>query len=350
MGGARLRERGSQADPGMVGGTTWRSRAANRKPQRNCRKETMRVLLTGGAGFIGSHVADHLLTRGHEVAVVDNLSSGKRENVSDEAGFYERDIRDGCAEVFEEFVPEALCHQAAQVDVRRSAREPDFDADVNVIGTIRLLENCIRYNVAGVVFASTGGAVYGEQREFPASEDHPQYPVSPYGVSKLAGERYLNYYYAQYGLRYVALRYANVYGPRQDPHGEAGVVAIFSGNLADGRTSTINGTGKQTRDFVYVEDVAHANILALESGPSPGAYNIGTGKETSVKRLYELLRGISGKDLAPEQGPAKPGEQTRSLVDPAKATRVLGWHPETKLAAGLEETLSFFGTRQDSQR
>src|ERR687889_744970 len=260
----------------------------------------MRVLLTGGAGFIGSHVADHLLARGHEVAVVDDLSSGKRENVPEGTVFYERDVRDGCAEIFEEFVPEALCHQAAQMDVRRSVREPAFDADVNVIGTIRLLENCVCYNVGKVIFASTGGAVYGEQREFPAPEDHPQYPISPYGVSKLAGERYLNYYHEQYRIRYVALRYANVYGPRQDPHGEAGVVAIFSGNLADGRTSTINGTGEQTRDYVYVKDVACANVLALENEAPPGAYNVGTGSETSVNELYRLLLKISGKDLTPE--------------------------------------------------
>jgi UDP-glucose 4-epimerase len=171
----------------------------------------MRVLLTGGAGFIGSHVADRLLERGHEVAVVDDLSSGKRENVPDRARFYETDIRSGCKEVFEDFEPEALCHQAAQMDVRRSVREPDFDADVNVLGTVRLVENCIRYGVGRGVFDSTGGAVYGEQHEFPVPEGHPQYPVSPYGVSKLAGERYLHFYNAQYGLSYVALRYANVY-------------------------------------------------------------------------------------------------------------------------------------------
>src|ERR671914_654442 len=234
----------------------------------------MRVLLTGGAGFIGSHVADHLLARGHEVAVVDDLSSGKRENVPEGVAFYERDVRDGCAEVFEEFVPEALCHQAAQMDVRRSVREPDFDADVNVIGTIRLLENCVRYNVAEVIFASTGGAVYGEQREFPAPEDHQQYPISPYGVSKLAGERYLNYYHAQYGLRYVALRYANVYGPRQDPHGEAGVVAIFCGRILKGEPMTVFGDGSQTRDYVYVAGRARGRGAA-RAAPAGGAAAVG---------------------------------------------------------------------------
>ena len=303
----------------------------------------MRVLLSGGAGFIGSHVADQLLARGHEVAVVDNLSSGKRENVPEGAIFYERDIREGCAEVFEEFRPETLCHQAAQIDVRRSVREPDFDAEINVLGTIRLLENCIRYSVEKVVFASTGGAIYGEQYEFPAPEEHPLYPVSPYGVSKLAGERYLHFYHAQYGLGYAALRYGNVYGPRQDPHGEAGVVAIFCGNLAAGRTSTIYGTGEQTRDYVYVGDVARANVLALEGEVLPGAYNIGTGIETSVNQLYEALRQISGKDLPAEYGPARPGEQARSSIDPSKAARILGWRPETELAAGLKHTLAFFG-------
>jgi UDP-glucose 4-epimerase len=303
----------------------------------------MRVLLSGGAGFIGSHVAEALLGRHHEVAIVDDLSSGKRENVPEGAHLYEMDVRSGCEEVFEDFEPEALSHQAAQMDVRRSVREPDFDAEVNVLGTIRLLQNCIEYGVGKVVFASTGGAVYGEQQRFPATEDHPQYPLSPYGVSKLAGERYLYYYLAQYGLPYVALRYSNVFGPRQDPHGEAGVVAIFSGNLAAGRISTINGTGEQTRDYVYVGDVVRANVLALESEASSGAYNVGTGSETSVNELYELLLGISGKDLAPERGPAKPGEQLRSSVDPTLAGRVMGWRPEVDLALGLKETLRFFG-------
>jgi UDP-glucose 4-epimerase len=302
----------------------------------------MRVLLSGGAGFIGSHVAEALLERHHEVAIVDDLSSGKRENIPEGAHLYEADICSGCAAIFEDFGPEALCHQAAQMDVRRSVREPDFDADVNVLGTIGLLENCVEYGVGKVVFASTGGAVYGEQQRFPATEDHPQYPVSPYGVSKLAGERYFYYYHAQYGLPYFALRYSNVYGPRQDPHGEAGEVAIFSGNLAEGNTSTINGTGEQTRDYVYVEDVARANVLALEGEVPPGAYNVGTGSETSVNELYELLLGISGKDLAPEHGPAKPGEQLRSSVDPTLAGRVIGWRPEVDLTSGLKGTLRFF--------
>ena len=305
----------------------------------------MRVLLTGGAGFIGSHVADLLLARGHEVAVVDDLSSGRRENVPEEAIFYEGDIREGGAEVFEEFRPEALCHQAAQMDVRRSVREPDFDADVNVIGTIRLLENCVRCGVGRIVFASTGGAVYGKQRGFPVPEDHPLRPVSPYGVSKLAGEHYLYFYHIQYGLPYVALRYGNVYGPRQDPHGEAGVVAIFCGNLVTDKASTINGTGEQTRDYVYVEDVARANVLALEEDAPSGAYNIGTGIEMSVNELYESLRKIAGKNLPPEHGPPKPGEQMRSSISPRRAISELGWRPEVDLTTGLKETLRSFEFR-----
>jgi UDP-glucose 4-epimerase len=259
---------------------------------------------------------------------------------------YELDVRSerGLTEVFEEFQPEALSHQAAQMDVRRSVSEPNFDATVNVLGTINLLEHCVKHSVRKAVFASTGGAVYGEQKEFPAKEDHPQYPVSPYGVSKLAAERYLYFYEIQYGLAYAALRYSNVYGPRQDPHGEAGVVAIFCGNLAVGQPSRINGTGDQTRDYVYVEDVAQANVLALEEEVPSGAYNIGTGTETSVNELYELLQKASGReDLPPEHGPAKPGEQLRSSVDPARAAKVLGWKPEVGLEAGLTETLCSFG-------
>ncbi len=303
----------------------------------------MRVLVTGGAGFIGSHVADALLARGHEVAVVDDLSSGKTKNLPDGAELHEADVRTGCANIFRSFRPDALCHLAAQIDVRRSVSEPDFDAEVNVLGTLRMLESCVAHGVGRVVFASTGGAVYGEQIQFPATEEHPQYPISPYGVSKLAGERYLHYYRVQHGLSYAALRYANVYGPRQDPHGEAGVVAIFSGNLAAGRSSTIFGTGEQTRDYVYVEDVARANVLALEGDAPSGAYNISTGIETSVAGLHERITSLSGQNLPPTQGPARPGEQLRSSADPTKAARELGWKPETDLNSGLKRTLSFFG-------
>jgi UDP-glucose 4-epimerase len=302
----------------------------------------VRILLTGGAGFIGSHIADRLLARGHEAAIVDDLSTGKRENVPEEAELYVRDIRSGCADVFQEFRPQTLCHQAAQMDVRRSIREPDFDADINVLGTIRLLQNCVRYGVQKFIFASTGGAIYGEQREFPAPEDHPQYPVSPYGVSKLAAERYLHFYGVQYGISYAALRYANVYGPRQDPHGEAGVVAIFSGNLSAGKASTINGSGEQTRDYVYVGDVARANVLALEGEAPNGAYNVGTGIETSVNELYDRMRRLSGRNLLPQRGPQPPGEQERSCVDPSRAARALNWWPEVDLDTGLKETLRSF--------
>jgi UDP-glucose 4-epimerase len=302
----------------------------------------VRILLTGGAGFIGSHIADRLLARGHEAAIVDDLSTGKRENVPEEAELYVRDIRSGCADVFQEFRPQTLCHQAAQMDVRRSVREPDFDADINVLGTIRLLQNCVRYGVQKFIFASTGGAIYGEQREFPAPEDHPQYPVSPYGVSKLAAERYLHFYGVQYGISYAALRYANVYGPRQDPHGEAGVVAIFSGNLSAGKASTINGSGEQTRDYVYVGDVARANVLALEGEAPNGAYNVGTGIETSVNELYDRMRRLSGRNLLPQRGPQPPGEQERSCVDPSRAARALNWWPEVDLDTGLKETLRSF--------
>jgi len=288
-------------------------------------------------------VARRLLGRGHEVVVVDNLSTGSRENVPEGARFHEADIRSGCAEIFREFAPEALCHQAAQMDVRRSVREPDFDAEVNVLGTVRLLQTCAEHGVKKVVFASTGGAIYGEQKMFPASEDHPMYPLSPYGVSKLACERYMHYFHVEFGLPYVSLRYANVYGPGQDPHGEAGVVAIFCGNLAQDKISTINGGGEQTRDYVYVDDVARANVLTLENEAPSGAYNIGTGVETSVNRLYELLLEIADKGLPPRHGPSKRGEQLRSCIDPTLAGRTFDWYAQTNIRVGLEETLRSFG-------
>lgn len=302
----------------------------------------MRVLLTGGAGFIGSHVADRLVSEGHEVAVVDDLSRGRRENLPQGVLFYEADFR-GCEKVFREFEPEAVCHHAAQVDVRRSVEHPTVDLEINAGGTLRLLENCVEYGVGRFVFASTGGAIYGEQQKFPGDEEHPQRPVSPYGISKMAAEHYLRFYEAQYGLSHVALRYANVYGPRQDPHGEAGVVAIFAERLSIGESCAINGTGEQTRDYVYVEDVARANLLALEPTAPYGAYNIGTGIETSVNELYGTMSEISGSRLAPERGPAKSGEQLRSSLDYARAADILGWRPEVEIADGLTRTLEHFG-------
>ncbi|HEX2182852.1 MAG TPA: NAD-dependent epimerase/dehydratase family protein [Rubrobacteraceae bacterium] len=259
----------------------------------------MRVLVTGGAGFIGSHVADLLLARGHEVAIADDLSRGRRANVPEGAAFYEADVRSGCGEVFRGFGPEAVCHQAAQVDVRRSVAEPDLDADVNILGTIRLLENCVRYGVGRFVFASTGGAIYGEQRVFPAPEDHPEYPLSPYGVSKLAAERYLRFYQAHHGLPCVALRYANVYGPRQDPHGEAGVVAIFASRLAAGERCTINGSGEQTRDYVYAGDVARANLLALGGRCRPARTTSGPVWRPASTSSTRRWRGSPGVRCLP---------------------------------------------------
>ncbi len=303
----------------------------------------MRVLVTGGAGFIGSHVADALVAEGHEVAVVDDLSRGKRDNVPEGAIFCEADFQD-CEEIFEDFGPEAVCHHSAQIDVRRSVARPIADLEVNAGGTLRLLQDCVEYGVGRFVFASTGGAIYGEQQEFPAGEDHPQRPVSPYGISKMAAEHYLRFYESQHGLPCVALRYANVYGPRQDPHGEAGVVAIFAGRLANDEVCTINGDGGQTRDYVYVGDVARANLLALRPDAPSAAYNIGTGIETSVNDLYAAMAELSGSRLTPEYKAAKPGEQLRSSIDSARAARVLRWRPEVELFDGLAKTLDYFGS------
>ncbi len=302
----------------------------------------VRILLTGGAGFIGSYVAEHLLQSGHEVAVLDDLSTGARGNVPKGALFYEADIRSGCAEIFTDFGPEALCHQAAQMDVRRSVKEPDFDADVNVLGTVRLLQKCTEHGVRKVVFASTGGAVYGEQQNIPPPRTTRSIrsPLTGSPNSRASATCTTTISSSACPTSHSATPMST--GPGQDPHGEAGVVAIFCGNLASGKTSTINGTGQQTRDYVYVEDVARANVLALENEVPSGAYNIGTGLETSVKGLYELLLEISAKDLPPRHGPSKPGEQLRSCVDPALAGRTFDWQRKPPIHTGLKETLRSF--------
>jgi UDP-glucose 4-epimerase len=302
----------------------------------------MRILVTGGAGFIGSQVVDAYIEAGHEVHVVDNLSTGLRENVHPSAVFHLMDIRDpAVTRLVAEGQYEVLNHHAAQMDVRRSVEDPVYDAEVNAIGTLRLLEGARRGGVKKVIFASTGGAIYGEQDYFPADEQHPLRPVSPYGVTKLIGEKYLHYYRVVHGLHYVVLRYSNVYGPRQNPHGEAGVVAIFTERLLRGEQPIINGDGLQTRDFVYVGDVVRANLLALHFDRDD-VFNIGTGVETDVNTIFRRLRELCGADVPERHGPAKPGEQRRSVLDITKARRELGWEPQVPLREGLANTVEYF--------
>lgn len=302
----------------------------------------MRILVTGGAGFIGSHIAEACLAAGHEVVVVDNLSTGRLANVPAKARFEKMDLRDKrLGDLCRYLRPEVVCHQAAQVDVRRSVTDPVFDADVNILGMLNLFEAARSAGASKVIFASSGGAIYGEQERFPAAEDHSLNPCSPYGVSKLAGEKYLGYYRQVFGLPYVALRYANVYGPRQDPFGEAGVVAIFTSKLLLGEQPVINGDGLQTRDYVCVTDVARANLLALAPGVE-GPINIGTGIETDVVALFKELVRLTKSEAARVHGPAKAGEQRRSVLDAAHAAKVLGWQPQTSLSEGLALAVDYF--------
>jgi UDP-glucose 4-epimerase len=295
----------------------------------------MRAVVTGGAGFIGSHVVEALLARGDEVHVLDDLSKGRRENVPPRATLHEADIRAPDA-VFEAVAPELVVHLAAQADVRVSVERPDHDADVNVMGTIRILE-AARVHGAQIVFASSGGAIYGEC-DGPAPETAERRPLAPYGTSKLAGEEYLATWNRLYGTRHVSLRFANIYGPRQVPHAEAGVVAIFMGLLADGGTPTIYGDGSQTRDYTFVGDVSRAVVAAI--GSEGGVYNVGTGIETSVVDLYAAIQRAAGVEREPDFAEARLGELQRSVLDVALAARDLGWRPERSLEDGLAETWS----------
>ena len=294
----------------------------------------MRAIVTGGAGFIGSHVVDALVAQGAEVAVVDSLVHGAKENVATGAELHVRDIREPLDDLFDAVRPEAVLHLAAQADVRVSVARPVEDAEVNVLGTVRILEGA-RNHGAQVVFSSTGGAIYGDCTKS-APEDSPCEPLSPYGTAKLAAEEYMRSYNRLYGTRHIALRYGNVYGPRQDPHGEAGVVAIFLGALARGEQARIFGDGSQTRDYVYVGDVARATVAAL--GHEGGVFNVGTGRETSVAELYELCARVAGSDLPAEHAPARLGELQRSFLDPTLAAETLGFRAMVDLEDGLRST------------
>jgi UDP-glucose 4-epimerase len=295
----------------------------------------MRVLVTGGAGFIGSHVVELLLARSDAVHVVDDLSNGKRENVPAEATLHIHDIREPLADIVHEADADAIVHLAAQADVRVSVARPGFDADVNVVGTVNVLE-AARQVGARVVLASTGGAIYGEC-ERPAREDDPCLPLSPYGAAKLAAEGYLGAFGRLYDTPHVALRFGNVYGPRQDPHGEAGVVAIFLGRLLEGQPCTIFGDGSQSRDYVYVGDVARATLAALDGGVE-GVLNVGTGVATTVLELYEVCRSVAGSALEPVHGEPRQGELGRSVLDGERAAAVIGFRPEVSLDDGVAAT------------
>lgn len=325
---------------------TGTSEAASVSETSSTRPAEKIVVITGGAGFIGSHLADAFLARGWAVHILDDMSGGRLENVPEGAELHELDIRSReAAALIESLAPRVLVHQAAQMDVRRSVADPSFDADVNIRGTLNLLEACRLAGVKQVLFASTGGAIYGEQDEFPADESHPQRPVSPYGVSKLSVERYLFFYHQAYGLDVACLRYANVYGERQNPHGEAGVVAIFLQRLLAGEACRINGDGLQTRDYVHVSDVVRANLAAVgQSGFR--TYNVGTGKETTVVELYQRLAESVGVDDTAAHGPGMPGEQKRSVITPAKIQRELGVAEPLSIQEGFRRTARWFEARR----
>ncbi len=302
----------------------------------------MKILVTGGAGFIGSHVADALIEAGHQVHVLDNFSTGRMENVPAKAVLHKMDVRsEEIPALFARERFDVLAHLAAQMDVRKSVADPKFDADVNIMGILNLLEAGRVSGLKKVVFASTGGAIYGEPVYTPQDEDHPLQPVSPYGVSKLTSEKYLYFYRQQYGISYVALRFANIYGPRQNPHGEAGVVAIFTQRLLAGEQPFINGDGLQTRDYVYVGDVVDAFTAAL-SYENDGVFNVGTGIETDVNTLFRIIRDRINADVPEKHVEGKPGEQRRSVLSYEKTRAELGWAPKVDLKTGLQLTVDWF--------
>lgn len=312
----------------------------------------MKILFTGGAGFIGSNVVDALIDLGHEVVVVDNLSSGFHQNLNPSAKFYQLSIRDKkLSEIFEQEKPEIVNHHAAQIDVRKSADDPVVDAEDNILGSLNIITNCVQFGVRKIIYASSGGAVYGDVQYIPADENHPVNPISQYGVSKHTVEHYLYLYSTLHGLDYVVLRYANVYGPRQNPFGEAGVVAIFAIQMLTGKQPTIFGPGDKTRDYAHVSDLVNANILALDRG-SNSIFNIGTGVETSDQEIFDTLADVLGHKGSPIYAPVRKGEVYRICLECSKAREELGWSPKVTLKEGMAKTADYYRTlaRQSSAR
>ncbi len=307
-------------------------------------KEKLHILVTGGAGFIGSHLTDALVGDGHSVTVVDNLSTGRQSNLNPGAEFHCCDISkpDELANLLGSKTFDVVYHHAAQMNVRHSVADPAFDASTNIIGLLHLMQHCVSHGVKKVIFASTGGAVYGEQATIPTTEDQATNPISPYGVAKLSSEKYLFYYHSVFGIHVTILRYANVYGPRQSFAGEAGVVAVFGNTMLRGGVPMINGDGKQTRDFVFVGDVVRANLLALP-GEGFETFNVGTGVETDINTLFERIRIALGSNTRAGHAPRPQGEQQRSVLDCKKIERALGWRPQVSLEEGIERTVQWLG-------
>ena len=302
----------------------------------------MKVVVTGGCGFIGSHLVDRLIKENHKVIVIDNLSSGQKENLNPVAKFYKLDILDSkVSEVFRKEKPEIIFHLAAQIDVRKSVEKPIEDANTNILGSLNILENCKRYKIKKIIFISTGGAIYGEADIVPTPENYPEFPLSPYGICKLTIEKYLNYYYKVFRLPFISLRLANVYGPRQNSKGEAGVVAIFCDKMLLKKQAIINGDGNQTRDFVFVEDAVEANISAMKSDRID-VYNIGTGQEVDINTIFRTLNKMIGNNCKKIHIPSRSCEQRRSSLDSNKAKKELGWEPKMGLDTGLKITKDWF--------
>jgi UDP-glucose 4-epimerase len=301
----------------------------------------MKILVTGGAGFIGSNVVDEYLNLGHEVVIVDNLITGKKENINPKAKFIKFSITDkNLFKIFEEEKFDLVNHHAAQIDVRKAVEDPAFDANVNVIGLINVLQNCIKYKVKKVIYISSGGAIYSINAPMPADENTLAKPLSPYGITKLTGEHYLYFYNKVHGLKFTTLRYSNVYGIRQDPLGEAGVCAIFSNLMSKNKQPTIYGNGKQTRDYIFVKDVVQANVLSLKKGDNQ-AFNIGTGKETSVNELFNTMKEFTEYKNDPNYADARSGEVLRSCLNINKAKEILGFKPKFSLKEGLKQTIEW---------